>query len=67
MESTSQPMKIQCPHQTYNLLRNSAEFIFDLEEREEKGELGVYVKGKGQIVTYWLREYTVRKAAGCGG
>lgn len=67
MESTSQPMKIQCPHQTYNLLQNSAEFNFDLEEREEKGELGVFVKGKGQIVTYWLSGYTVRKAAGSGG
>ncbi|KAL3788993.1 LOW QUALITY PROTEIN: hypothetical protein HJC23_012698 [Cyclotella cryptica] len=48
MESTSRPMKIQCPHHTYDLLMNSAEFIFDLEKREEEGELGVYVKGKGK-------------------
>ena len=55
MESTSKPMMIQCPHHTCNLLRNSSEFIFDLEEREEEGELGVYVKGKGQTMTYWLK------------
>jgi class 3 adenylate cyclase len=66
MESTSQPMKIQCSHQTYNILRNSVQFVFDLEEREDEGGLGVYVKGKGQTMTYWLLGYTVRKAACCG-
>lgn len=63
MESTSQPMMIQCPHHTFKLLRNSSEFIFDLEDREEKGTPGVYVKGKGQTLTYWLKGYA-DKAAG---
>lgn len=60
MESTSQAMRIQCPHLTYSLLRKSPEFVFELEEREENGELGVYVKGKGQTMTYWLNGYTKR-------
>ena len=52
MESTSHPMRIQCPFHTFKLLRNSSEFIFELEEREEKGELGVYVKGKVSSFLY---------------
>ena len=60
MESTSVPMRIQCPHLTYSLLRKSPEFVFDLEERETDGQLGVFVKGKGQTMTYWLNGYTSR-------
>jgi class 3 adenylate cyclase len=60
MESTSAPMRIQCPHLTYSLLRRSSEFLFDLEEREHDGQLGVFVKGKGQTMTYWLNGYTPR-------
>lgn len=62
MESTSHPMRIQCPFHTFKLLRNSSEFIFELEEREEEGELGVYVKGKGQTMTYFLNGYSFRGA-----
>jgi len=58
MESTSLPMMVQCPHRTFKLLRNSQEFSFDFEERKEEGQLGVYVKGKGQTMTYWLKGYT---------
>ena len=58
MESTSKAMKIQCPHHTFKLLRLSQEFSFDLEEREEGGYQGVYVKGKGQTMTYWLSGYS---------
>lgn len=61
MESTGAPMMIQCPHQTAELLRNSTEFVFDLEERKEEGELGVYVKGKGQTLTYWLKGYKAKE------
>ena len=60
MESTSKAMKIQIPHHTFKLLRHSQEFSFDLEEREEDGYQGVYVKGKGQTMTYWLKGYTSR-------
>ena len=60
MESTSAPMRIQCPHPTYSLLRRSPEFVFDLEEREHEGQLGVFVKGKGQTMTYWLNGYKPR-------
>ncbi|KAL7537011.1 hypothetical protein ACHAXR_008133 [Thalassiosira sp. AJA248-18] len=66
MESTSQPMMIQCPFRTCKLLRNSAEFIFDMEEREEEGEVGVYVKGKGQTMTYWLKGYTAKSDCDTG-
>lgn len=60
MESTSQTMRIQCPHLSYSLLCKSPEFMFEFEEREENGELGVFVKGKGQTMTYWLKGYTPR-------
>lgn len=65
MESTSKPMMIQCPHRTYNLLRHSPEFLFDMEEREEEGEIGVFVKGKGQTLTYWLKGYKIKGDLGC--
>ena len=57
MESTSTPMNVQCSHLTYSLLCNSPEFAFELEERESEsgGERGVFMKGKGQTVTYWLK------------
>ena len=46
---------------TYSLLYykyKSPEFVFELEEEPEKdGELGVFVKGKGQTMTYWLNGY----------
>ena len=54
-------MRIQCPYITYTHLRKSPEFAFELEEREEDGELGVFVKGKGQTMTYWLNGYTPRE------
>lgn len=60
MESTSEPMMIQCPHLTYSLLRRSPEFVFEFDEREQDGELGVFVKGKGQTMTYWLKGYRLR-------
>jgi len=57
MESTSAPMMIQCSHLSYSLLCNSPEFAFQLVERESEpgGGRGVFVKGKGQTVTYWLK------------
>ncbi|KAL7552707.1 hypothetical protein ACHAWF_015941 [Thalassiosira exigua] len=58
MESTSRAMMIQCPHKSYKLLRESSEFDFQLEEREEEGEVGIFVKGKGQTLTFWVKGFT---------
>jgi len=57
MQSTSKPMMIQCPEKSYNPLRKSPGFDFELEEREEDGQLGVFVKGKGHTLTYWVKGF----------
>lgn len=53
MESTSRKMKIQCSTVTRRLLRDAPTSDFIVKERREKGELGVEVKGKGRLFTFW--------------
>ncbi|XP_075787560.1 soluble guanylate cyclase 89Da-like [Pelodiscus sinensis] len=47
MESTSEALKIQCSSNTYQLLEQIGEYILVC-----RGNL--QVKGKGDMVTYWL-------------
>ena len=55
MESTGVKMKIQCNDMTYRILQDAPTKTFLFEERvNEQGEIGVYVKGKGQVHTWWI-------------
>ncbi|RMB92451.1 hypothetical protein DUI87_31093 [Hirundo rustica rustica] len=50
MESTSEALKIQCSSSAYQLLEQIGEYVFIC-----RGNL--QVKGKGDMVTYWLEEH----------
>lgn len=54
MESSSKTMKIQCSDFTYRLLNDAPNYEFSLEERQQDGETGVNVKGKGHRHTWWI-------------
>ena len=50
MESTSEPLRIQCSQSTVDLLRSEADG--DRWLIESRGE--TVVKGKGKMSTFWL-------------
>ena len=60
MESTSSQMKIQCSDLTSRLLRDAPKHHFELQERREGNTVGVQVKGKGMIHTWWIKKASVR-------
>jgi class 3 adenylate cyclase len=49
MESTSQPMKIQCSDMTYSLLRDAPNYDFQFARRR-----GTLIKGKGDMDTWFI-------------
>lgn len=56
MEQTSQKMKIQISPSTQRMLLDAPAYDFECEERrDDSGELGVEVKGKGRQYTYWVQ------------
>jgi class 3 adenylate cyclase len=61
MESTSEPMKVQCTKSTVDLLIASDEFITMQRSAEP-----IQIKGKGLISTYWL-ERVANEAVEIGG
>mmetsp|Transcript_21592 Transcript_21592/g.63361 ORF Transcript_21592/g.63361 Transcript_21592/m.63361 type:complete len:734 (-) Transcript_21592:246-2447(-) len=54
MESTSKSMRIQCSSATKHLLEESTLHSFELRERCDGDEKGVFVKGKGMVHTWWI-------------
>lgn len=55
MEQTSIKMKIQASPATQRMLLDAPGYEFECEERrDDSGELGVEVKGKGRQYTYWV-------------
>jgi len=54
MRLSSRTMKIQCSDLTFRLLSDAPNHFFDLEERSEDGIIGVEVKGKGLMNTWWI-------------
>jgi len=58
MESTSETMRIQCSDTTYRLLNDVNDNEFELAERiDENGEIGVVVKGKGRVQTWFINDF----------
>eukprot|EP00986_Skeletonema_menzelii_P018869 scaffold26744_cov134-Skeletonema_menzelii.AAC.1 len=56
MEQTSEKMKIQISPATQRMLLDAPDYDFVCEERRDNtGELGVEVKGKGRQYTYWVK------------
>mmetsp|Transcript_11703 Transcript_11703/g.17643 ORF Transcript_11703/g.17643 Transcript_11703/m.17643 type:complete len:741 (-) Transcript_11703:268-2490(-) len=56
MESTSVKMMIQCSDMTRRLLIDAPNHMFHCEERRgEDDEVGVMVKGKGLVHTWWIK------------
>ncbi len=56
MEQTSQKMKIQISPSTQRMLLDAPAYDFECEERrDDSGELGVEIKGKGRQFTYWVQ------------
>ena len=60
MESTSIKGRCQCAELTYHLLRRAPGYDFVCEERVEGGQRGIDVKGKGRLVTYWVKSASKR-------
>jgi class 3 adenylate cyclase/sensor domain CHASE-containing protein len=59
MEQTSKKMKIQISPATQRMLLDAPAYEFECEERrDDSGELGVEVKGKGRQYTYWVKSAT---------
>lgn len=63
MESSSKSMRLQCSQMTQTLLLNAPTKNFDLVERQERGQRGVEVKGKGRMFTYWIKSAAERKTS----
>jgi len=61
MESTGKKMKIQCNDMTQRLLQDAPTKIFSFEERRDGDEVGVFVKGKGRVHTWWVNGAKQRK------
>jgi atrial natriuretic peptide receptor A len=61
MESTSKKAKIQCSRTTRALLEQAPDYEFDLEQRREGDTVGVHVKGKGIVETWWIKGSTPLK------
>mmetsp|Transcript_31445 Transcript_31445/g.71953 ORF Transcript_31445/g.71953 Transcript_31445/m.71953 type:complete len:138 (-) Transcript_31445:95-508(-) len=57
MESSSEPMRIQCTDVTYCLLSNSESYNFKMCQRKRKSGLGIHIKGKGRMQTYWINSF----------
>ena len=60
MESTSIKGMCQCAELTYHLLCRAPGYDFVCEERVEGGQRGIDVKGKGRLVTYWVKSASKR-------
>mmetsp|Transcript_9674 Transcript_9674/g.14929 ORF Transcript_9674/g.14929 Transcript_9674/m.14929 type:complete len:812 (+) Transcript_9674:117-2552(+) len=59
MEQTSQKMKIQISPSTQRMLLDAPAYDFEcVERRDDSGELGVELKGKGRQYTYWVESAT---------
>ena len=55
MESTSKKMQLQVCPSTQRLLLDAPTHDFEcVERRDDDGELGIEVKGKGRVYTYWV-------------
>lgn len=56
MEQTSLKTKIQISPSTQRMLLDAPAYEFECEERrDDSGELGVEIKGKGRQYTYWVK------------
>jgi len=58
MRLSSRTMKIQCSDATFGLLNDAPNHFFDIEERREDGIIGVEVKGRGIMNTWWINGTT---------
>jgi atrial natriuretic peptide receptor A len=56
MESTSTKMRIQCSDLTARLLENAPTKSFTLVQRQEGNTMGVEIKGKGLMQTWWIED-----------
>ena len=55
MEQTSKKMRIQISPSTQRMLLDAPSYEFECEERrDDSGEMGVEVKGKGRLYPYWV-------------
>ena len=55
MEQTSEKMRVQISPATQRMLLDAPDYEFECEERrDDSGELGVELKGKGRQYTYWV-------------
>ena len=54
MLSASEDMKIQCSESTFDLLSKSESFYFSMNKRRDGDSVGVQIKGKGVMLTWWL-------------
>lgn len=62
MEQTSEKMKIQVSPTTQRMLLDAPTHDFALEDRrDDSGELGVEVKGKGRQYTSWVHSASLAK------
>jgi len=55
MEQTSKKMRVQISPATQRMLLDAPDYEFECEERrDDSGELGIELKGKGRQYTYWV-------------
>jgi len=58
MESTSRTMRIQCSDLTFRLLNDAPHYVFNVEQRRDNGIIGVEMKGKGHVNSWWINGAT---------